>query len=30
MSDTSIRGMGKGFGNLRLENVIEKNTWSKL
>ena len=24
MSDTSIRGMGKGFGNLRLENVIEK------
>lgn len=30
MSDTSIRGMGKGFGNLRLENVIDKKNLSTL
>ena len=30
MSDASVRGMGKGFGNLRLEHIINSKYISKL
>ena len=30
MSDASVRGMGKGFGNLRLEHIINLKHISKL
>jgi hypothetical protein len=30
MSDASIKGMGKGFGNLRLEHIINSKHLSKL
>jgi 4-hydroxy 2-oxovalerate aldolase len=30
MADASIRGMGKGFGNLRTEFIIDKKYYSKL
>ncbi len=30
MSDASVRGMGKGFGNLRLEHIIGLKHISKL
>ena len=29
MSDTSIKGMGKGYGNLKLEHVIDQKTYQK-
>ena len=30
MADASVRGMGKGFGNLRTEFIIDKKYYSKL
>ena len=30
MADSSIRGMGKGFGNLRTEFIINKKYYPKL
>ena len=30
MSDTSIKGMGKGYGNLKLEHVISLNSLPKI